>query len=804
MSDLQTQAKSISRAKKERFLLMMSENEFRDKVVRPLFLILGMKDGRDCCGPSEAGKDAIFIAEDKIGLIEISVVQTKKGPLKLAKEVSSNVVEATTQIKTALATKIALPNLRQKRIPNKIYLCASGKINSSARDYIVDNIDNPNIVFLGADEIIPLIDDNMPELWFDMNAEVLPYIKSLKHSIEEETQLFTRGELVGTGLSPVATTDSFFVQIPVFHYVTKYKKVRGTMQQTAMIEKFPVTALLDKKDPLILLFGDAGSGKSTAMLRMAYILCEKTESEEKHFKIPVFIRAQELTENTSSLLDLCISRTREISKSQTVAFQKSDLQRGNVTILIDALDEIPNIDHQKQAIKKIIDFNKLYSKCKIILSSRDYHHFEKMDLLEHFSHFHMGSINYKQALAIIKRLQKNKNNLPVLQSQEFLRKLQNVHGLELNPLIVTVFAASSEYSRQDIPANITELFKKFTEMMLGRWDETKGISQQYVAPLKDFMLKQIAYIMHKGKRTQISIGDFKSLLAEELINRGYKADVEILTEEILIRSGLFRKIGNMVEFKHLMLQEFFAGRGIPENDIVECLVADPWWRRALVFFFGDKPNQKELLKSITGNFSISEPSVKYSAAVTIGLALQASYLLEVAIKVPLIQWIIQTFSESFQDYDSKIVRSSPHPLKDFLSYYLFARDAVALGIMADHKNEIFEGLTKHPTKNALEKDLKHFWLITGLIESGALEEAEKELKKFSPTDMRLYLGIHLGCYLIVHLRIVTQEERKTAKRICESISKYLPDLRKQLIEEFKSELLEIQRDEIKSINGKIL
>src|SRR5258708_19703030 len=92
---------------------------------------------------------------------------------------------------------------------------------------------------------------------------------------------------------------------------------------------------------------------------------------------------------------------------------------------------------------------------------------------------------------------------PAEKSHELVRRLEAVHGMELNPLLVTVFAATSEYSRQDIPANITELFKKFTEMMLGRWDASKGFKQQYHAPLKDFILTKVAFEMHKKRVTGI-------------------------------------------------------------------------------------------------------------------------------------------------------------------------------------------------------------------------------------------------------------------------------------------------------------
>jgi hypothetical protein len=63
-------------------------------------------------------------------------------------------------------------------------------------------------------------------------------------------------------------------------------------------------------------------------------------------------------------------------------------------------------------------------------------------------------------------------------SKELLRQLESVHGFELNPLLVTVFVATSDGTRRDIPANITELFAKFAETLLGRWNTDKGLAQQ--------------------------------------------------------------------------------------------------------------------------------------------------------------------------------------------------------------------------------------------------------------------------------------------------------------------------------------
>src|SRR5712691_6861885 len=133
-------ARSISRFQKERYLRSLSEDDFRDLVVRPLFFRLGFGDGRDTCGPSEQGKDALFTEKDNLGLLHVVAVQTKAGNLNLASKASANLVAAVTQLRTALATSVVRLDTKSRCLPAKIYLCASGRINDSAKDHIFTEI----------------------------------------------------------------------------------------------------------------------------------------------------------------------------------------------------------------------------------------------------------------------------------------------------------------------------------------------------------------------------------------------------------------------------------------------------------------------------------------------------------------------------------------------------------------------------------------------------------------------------------------------------------------------------------------
>jgi hypothetical protein len=793
---LRQKADAISRRKKERFLLSLSEDDFRDRAVRPLFHRRGLRDGRDVCGPDEEGKDAIFIATDALGLDDVIVVQTKSGNLNLARKASQNLENAVTQLRTALATKVSLLASKQKKLPSKAILCASGAINEAARKHVIETVDSPHVVFLDRDELIPLIDQDYPELWLDIDAEILPYMRGLRSAIETASETIAITEMLPT--AGAAASDQLFVTIHVWKTAVALKKQKGMVRQTPKFENVPVTDLVEKDERLILLLGDAGVGKSTCIRRLAYVLAGRRFEIESETRIPVLLRAVDVARQEMALADLCARETQRIGNSSNTAFTAEDLESGQLVVLIDALDELQDDGERQYVVNRVLEFNDRYSACQVIATSREYGTLKGLEGYDSFDRYRVSKIDYKQAEEMVDRLEK-KGSLPKNASKEVIRRLQDVHGMDLNPLLVAVFAATTEYSRQDIPANITELFKKFTEMMLGRWDASKGFAHQYQAPVKDFVLTRIAYDMHWRGTTQVSVEAFRMMLEAELTSRGHEANVEELLDEIINRSGLLRTVGDHIEFRHLLLQEFFAGRGIPSEDLLEKLIFDEWWRRALVFYFGERPSSTNALEKTKQAIAARPKEERFVAAVTLGLAAQACYLVPVKEKLAVFVGVIEDLADA-KEYIHDRESESRFPLTRFLGYYLYGRDSVASSLLGTHWKAISEKWQRNDDDlSEADRDARIFWLVVGLIESGALEEAEALAEKFRPSDPRLLLGLHLGCFLVQHLRISTRAQRRCAARICGNLEGYTAGLLKQVQDEFKSRMLEIRSGAVAAI-----
>jgi hypothetical protein len=801
---------TISRFKKERFLLAMTEDKFRDEVIRPLFLRQGLKDGRDVCGPMEKGKDAIFFATDKLGIEDMYVVQTKKGSLNMSRKVTENVVEAITQLKTALETTVPLPAKHKKKLPSKAFLCASGRINEHAREHIVERVGDPRIVILDSDDLIPKIDEFFPELWLGIDAEIFPYLRAIRRMVESAGDDAAYSDIVPDGSVLDAATDAMFVQLRLHRSTIKHKKGlsrsadgrtpawSGEHEPVIHFEEFPVNAVLARRERLVLILGDAGAGKSTSLKRLAYVLAERGLEAPKSFRVPILIRATEVLARVGEpLVELLISSTQRLVSTEKAAFTNDDLVKGNVVVLVDALDELASDEARKKVVETVHTFSNLFSKCQIIVTSRDYSFIRNLDCLAHFAHFTLSPIDHKQASQIIKRFEKRKN-LSIEKGKEILRRIQEVHGMELNPLLVTVFAATSDYSRRDIPANITELFKKFTEMMLGRWDASKGIGQQYHAPLKDFLLQRIAYEMHRRNKTSIPKTEFETTVQTELSSRGHVADIPQLLDELLNRSGLLRVIGDEVEFRHHLLQEFFAGRGIPNKQLLGNYVGLEWWQRAVVFYFGQNPEDAEAFE-LALNALVGATSKEIStAAMTIGLALQACYLLQIEARLRVYPWVVESLARSETAMIQAIDPQERFPIADFIGYYITGRDAVACGVLNDKFDEIQERLMKPELKED-EISLRKFWLIVGLMEIGSIEKAKEQLTTFRPTDPRMLLAISLGCAFIEHVRIGDKTEKRGAQEIARKLTPVVTAMLPQFFKEFKTHLLEIRQGKMHEI-----
>ncbi|MCW5557464.1 MAG: NACHT domain-containing protein, partial [Verrucomicrobiae bacterium] len=360
-------------SEKTRFLGELSEDDFRDRVVRPLFLRIGLRDGRDNCGPTEAGKDAIFVFKDAFDREEFWVVQTKRGAITLGADPQKNLLGYVTQMRTALDTKIPWQQSRKKSLPARAILCISGKLSDQAKQHIIDALDNDKrLDFLDCDDLIPRIDDKYPELWLGIFSDVVPYLRSIRRLAEDTFEAVSGSSIPDAGFVDAAT-DAMFVQLRLHHHRRVVTSRHGKVEADSEFEDVSATTLLERPERLILVLGSPGSGKSTILRRLAYISAEKGIQKPRHCIVPVAVKASSLVScGASSFVEVLLKSAESVCESDTAPFNDEDLQHGRVLVLIDAFDEIGGSAARTAVLENILEFHKQYGRCMLVLASREY------------------------------------------------------------------------------------------------------------------------------------------------------------------------------------------------------------------------------------------------------------------------------------------------------------------------------------------------------------------------------------------------------------------------------------------------
>ncbi len=780
---------------KKQHIASFSEDEFRDKFLRPLLIAKGLTHGRDTCGPDEEGKDCYFWQQDIIRGRLLVAVQTKKGNINLASTASSNLLNAEAQVRTALATDVYDSFTKQRIKPSYVILAASGNINNAARRHIVENIGDTRIVFNDADDIIPDIDELIPEIWNGIDAKTLPYLKSFRDWLYKESVTIDVSAIGIDGTCESPISDGSFAAIFLHRFRPVTERHGRDKSDRLEVEEVSLESLIEAQDRLVLLTGEAGSGKSTSLFRLALRLVDNCLSAGSHAYVPVVLTARAVEQSSSSLEKLASDKTRQFVSDNSPAFTVDDLVAGKVVLLLDGLDELANESQRTKVLESIKSFHRSYPKVQIVLTSRDYSFVKDVLAGYRFARYRITPVSFKQAEKMIARIAKGQS-LSSEETAETLRRLENIHGLQLNPLLITVFVATSDHSRSDIPANITEIFKKFTEVMLGRWGVSKGISQQYKPRLKDFLLTRVGFELHNTGRTKLSITESKEIISRELRERGHDADIESLFDEIVFRSGLMKCTGDDVFFVHHLLQEFFAGRGIPDQEFLSSVVSSVWWTKAIVFYFGENPADSQGLLAIREGLKGVVGADEFQAAVAVGLATQACYLMKSPDKHSAIDWVIETLAitkPSLLHEDQGL--EEDYEVLPFLNYYLYGRDAVATKITA----EVFERVVNEAGGIGKANELQMFWCLAGMIEARRLDDVLVHIKKFNPTDPKYLLALQMGAMYVQQIHVVSKEVRKKAAEIVKVLEPKVSFLKPIVIKELRALLLEVRDGRVHGI-----
>lgn len=430
--------------------------------------------------------------------------------------------------------------------------------------------------------VLQLLDISRPvsidDLYVDVN--ILEEIVSQQWFEITNLQNLKPTEFDRVGLGPVEQ-----LQIPGMQAVETYSKLR--------------------------VLGKPGVGKTTFLKHLA-IQCSRGEFAAH--QVPVFITLRDFAEEARdggefSLLN-AIRQSWLIAGVSNPSVLKTLLQEGRVLLLLDGMDEVLNQD-STVVLKEIRKFSEKYHKNQFVASCRTAA--QKMQLpgftdveIAPFTQAQIATFAQKWFVAFAKR----NPQLDQTQSKQFIQKLDLPENWQFRQLVVTpLFLHLACWMFQDqekFPVKRTEFYKQGLDLLLGKWDEAKGIDRDdgyrdFGLPQKLRLLSQLAAVTFEQGQYFFEQRIVEQYLEEYLQNL---PDAALEPEELQLESeAMLRAIeaqhGILIErargifsFSYLAFQEYFTARKIVASHNLRSLeqslgglvshITDPHWREVFL------------------------------------------------------------------------------------------------------------------------------------------------------------------------------------------------------------------------------
>jgi hypothetical protein len=272
----------------------------------------------------------------------------------------------------------------------------------------------------------------------------------------------------------------------------------------------------------VVILGDPGSGKTTHLKRLL-LQCLRKEPETTGLPskmLPVFLPLRDLAEHDQGL-DAFIRKQLDVASLKTPAgFGEKLLERGNLLLLLDGLDEVADISMRERITKWIGDALRDHPSCRFVVTCRFAGYIPTVRFGEDFLEMHIRPLNadqvskfiYNWYQAVEKGLaqdlkhaekigrEKAESLIETIQKEDF--RAQRIYELTCNPLLLSNLCLVHRH-RGELPQKRVRLYEECIDVLLEHWQKAKKLSVRVTAREGRRALQPAALWLHrKENRTR--------------------------------------------------------------------------------------------------------------------------------------------------------------------------------------------------------------------------------------------------------------------------------------------------------------
>lgn len=504
---------------------------------------------------------------------------------------------------------------------DRILIISNGIISKNSQVKIRTKYNEAVIIFWDIDKLVEITAEKWPKYFETKEPLLKEYCQALRTSLEDISKelqvlyynkkvkklwdIFINLQLIETKIIASSNTLSTFSQVGERTKKDIYPEETIIPIKKLVRQKFKIEDILEiGKD--VIIVGEFGSGKTTILKRIAFEIIDKDKGCES-FKLPVFLLARNFENYKYDIIKYLDSEISRLLGGKEVNSTEY-LEVGRVVLLIDGLDDI--IDGDKEKFVEVITiFQEKFPTVQLIITTRPILLLEKEKIFENFRKFEILPLEFNQVTELINKWYptdiRQKDKL-----LNVLKKTALIVSIPKTPLSITLLSIifEDEEKVDEIPANITELYNKFTEVFSGKWDRDKGISAQDKYGIRSHLTNQIAFHMQFNRRVELSEKELQEFISNYKVSKRYdEISIQDLINDLLNRNPLIIYQNDRYKFLHLSFQEYFSSKGALQtnehvqdhhNFFVENYL-DPWWSNVILFYVGNIKDCPQFLVDVT-------------------------------------------------------------------------------------------------------------------------------------------------------------------------------------------------------------
>ncbi|MGB3206762.1 MAG: NACHT domain-containing NTPase, partial [Crinalium sp.] len=386
----------------------------------------------------------------------------------------------------------------------------------------------------------------------------------------------------------------------------------------------------------LMVLGKPGSGKTT-FLKFLTVQCSQGNFQKE--LIPIFIEIKAFARKSQdiNIFKYIYQELRRCGISEEEV--ENLLFQGRFLILLDGLDEV-QAEEGSVLLTEVEDFSKKYFRNRFIITCRIAAQLATKRYALDFTDVEVADFNKQQikdfAIKWFVAVGRNSKQEGEAKADQFLDRLilpqnQPIRELVVTPILLNL-ACLVFQEKNNFPSNRAKLYEQGLDILLQRWDISRGIKRDEVyrnlsLDQKNSLLSQVASMTFERGEYFFDAKYLQSIIADFIkkINHNFSELIQLNSDSEAVLKSLESQHGVLIaraqgiySFSHLTFQEYFTSKNLASSpskhyeNLVK-YITDKRWNEVFMLtasMLENGDNLLKLMKQLIDNLIASEDKLQ--------------------------------------------------------------------------------------------------------------------------------------------------------------------------------------------------